>query len=174
MKISKLQASLASIALLAVLVLGWRMTSTEEQSSAGAVVQQHGTTDATTVTDENTATQPSDRGAASGQAETANANDASAADAPHASESSADSSVEQRSPADFTAPGASPQEKVEQLKRLEGLIVNKIGELETGLQGETDETSRAGYRQTIEANKRALASTREQLAAAEKEIAASQ
>jgi hypothetical protein len=173
MKISKLHAFLASALLLVLLVLGWRMMSTEEQPSGGVVVQEQGTTDATTVTDD-TATTASDRAAASGQAETTNASDASAAEASHAPESIADLPLEQRSPAEFSAPGASPQEKVEQLKRLEGLIVNKIGELETGLQGETDETSRAGYRQTIEANKRALASTREQLAVAEKEVAASQ
>ena len=174
MKTMQARTNLPLLLLLTLSLLSSPLVA-QEQSLGELARQQKAQKKATKViTDEDFPTHAPSKTAATQPVETT-ASEASesadtAADEKSKLAETADKSDGQTGP-QYTAPQASAQEKVEQLKRLEALLVKKIDELEKGMKGEPDESLHAGYRETIEANKKALASTREQLTAAEKELA---
>jgi hypothetical protein len=181
MTISKIRPHLPLICVLAVFVLGGVLALTQEQLSLGEIARKNRAAKKTAqkvVTEEDMPTRPPDRSPTPSTEKV----EVKASDTPAAerSEPTADASdgpeltddaAKRRPDSELTTPGASAQQKVEQLKELERLLVKKIAELEQGREEQTDQDTRAGYSRTIEANKQALATTREQLTAAEKEVA---
>ena len=70
------------------------------------------------------------------------------------------------------SPAAAPiRQKLNNLKNLEGLLQKQIAKVEQAMAEDSDENNRAGYKETLEAQKKSLANTREQITQTENELA---
>lgn len=178
MKTQKAKLNLLFVLSLALGLVVPAVSSAQDQPLGTVARQQRAQKTKKVITDEDMPTRASERSNA--PAETAGADAKPASDAEKADKAVAPDDKAKSEIADTTpstpesedSPAAAPiRQKLNNLKSLEGLLQKQIARVEKSMAEDTDENNRAGYKETLEAQKKTLAETREKITETEKELA---
>jgi hypothetical protein len=182
MKMQKAKVNLLFILSLALGLVVPAVSSAQDQPLGTVARQQRAQQKSRKViTDEDMPTRASERSNAPAETANADARPAPEADKGDKTDKKAASDDKAKSePAETTpstpesedSPAAAPiRQKLNNLKNLEGLLQKQIAKVEKAMAEDSDENNRAGYKETIEAQKKSLAETREKITETEKELA---
>jgi hypothetical protein len=182
MKIPQLKPNLPLVLSLAVGLLLPALATAQDQTPLGTVArrQKAQARAKKVITDEDMPTRASERGPSPSAATSDTQSKAAPeADKPAKSEDKAEDKAKSETtetasstPGSQDSPAAAPiRRKLNNLKQLEGLLQKKIEKVEKAMAEDSDSDHKSGYLETIEANKKALATTREDITATEKELA---
>ena len=182
MKTQKLKLNLLFVLSL-VLGLALPAISSAQDQPLGTVARQQRAQQKSrkVLTDEDMPTRASERSKAPAETASTDAKPAAEADKNEKKdkgEASGDKSKSEAAdatpstPESEDSPAAAPiRQKLNNLKNLEGLLRTQIAKVEKAMADDTDENNRAGYQETLEAQKKSLADTRQQITETEKELA---